>query len=173
MERKDELKEIHIKNCTCYYFGDIMRVVGIDFDNILLDEKSYKTYENILIDNIPYKTFMGTKPLRIRFDEMDGFIKIYDGIRYLILFGPEQYDAIYNRIRYLISEKSGITDSINHSFARIRIDSYNSLLIEKTLPFYYVIMLIKSVVNKNKANYYYSKFLENLSYEDKSSIQCF
>ena len=29
---------------------------------------------------------MGAKPLRIRFDEIDGFIKIYDGIRYLILF---------------------------------------------------------------------------------------
>ena len=36
-----------------------------------------------------------------------------------------------DRIRYLISEKSCITDSINHSFARIRIDSYNSLPIKK------------------------------------------
>ena len=25
MERKDELKEIDIKNCTCYYFDDIIR----------------------------------------------------------------------------------------------------------------------------------------------------
>ena len=48
---------------------------------------------------------MGAKPLRIRFDDRDGFIKIYDGIRYLILFGSIPYDAIYNRIRYLISEK--------------------------------------------------------------------
>ena len=38
---------------------------------------------------ISYKTFMGAKPLRIRFDEIDGFIKIYDGIRYLVLLGPE------------------------------------------------------------------------------------
>ena len=40
---------------------------------------------------------MGTKPLRIRFDKIDGFIKIYNGtryLRYLILFGPEGYDAI-------------------------------------------------------------------------------
>ena len=167
MERKDELKEIHIKNCTCYYFGDIMRVVGIDFDNILLDEKSYKTYENILIDNIPYKTFMGTKPLRIRFDEMDGFIKIYDGIRYLILFGPEQYDAIYNRIRYLISEKSGITDIITHNFARIRIDSCNSLPIQKKLFFHDVIIPIKSVFNKNENNYYHNVLSEKSLYEDK------
>ena len=67
----------------------------------------------------------------IRFNEIDEFIKIYDGIRYLVLFGSGLYDAIYNWIRYLISEKSGITDSINHDYARIRIDSYNYSPIEK------------------------------------------
>ena len=36
----DKLKEIGIKNCTCYYFDDIMRVIDIDFNNILLQEKS-------------------------------------------------------------------------------------------------------------------------------------
>ena len=58
-----------------------MGVVDIDFD-ILLDKKSYKTYENILIYYVSYKTFMGAKPLHMRFDEIDGFIKIYNGIRY-------------------------------------------------------------------------------------------
>ena len=48
---------------------------------------------------------MGTKPLRIRFDKIDGFIKIYNGIRYLVLYDYERYNAIYDRIRYLISEK--------------------------------------------------------------------
>ena len=35
---------------------------------------------------------------------------------------------MFDRINYLISEKSGISDSITHNFARIRIDSYNSYL---------------------------------------------
>ena len=64
-----------------------MRVRDIDFDNILLDKKSYKTYKNILIYDISYKTSVGTKTLRIRYYEIDGFIKIYDGIRSLVLFG--------------------------------------------------------------------------------------
>ena len=70
-----------------------MRVINIDFDNISLDEKSYKTYENILIHNISYKTFMG-KLLRIWFKNIDRFIKIYDVIRYLILFASKKYNAI-------------------------------------------------------------------------------
>ena len=65
-----------------------------------------------------------TKTLCIRFDKVDGIIKIYDGTRCLVLFVPEKYDAIYVRIRYHISEKSAITYSINHDFTRIRIDSY-------------------------------------------------
>ena len=79
---------------------------------------------------------MGAKPLRIRFNKIDGFIKICDGIRYLVLYCYERCNTNYERIRNLISEKSGITDSINHNFEGIRIDSYNSLPIGKTLTFH-------------------------------------
>ena len=62
---------------TCYYFDDIMRVRDTDFRYILLDKKSYKTYENISIYDVSCKTFMGPKALRIRFYEIDGFIQTY------------------------------------------------------------------------------------------------
>ena len=42
MESKNELKEIDIKNRTCYYFDDIMKVIDIYPSNILLDKKSLK-----------------------------------------------------------------------------------------------------------------------------------
>ena len=76
-----------------------------DFDNISSDEKFY---ESIFIYNVLYKALIGAKPLRIRFDKVDEFIRVYDRTRYLALFGPEECDVIYNRIRYLISQKSGI-----------------------------------------------------------------
>ena len=80
---------------------------------------------------------------------------------------------IYNRTRYLLSKKSGIADSINHNFVKIRIDSYNSLPIEEILIFQYFIIFIKSVVNKNKNEYYYNIFLEKGSYKDQSNTQHF
>ena len=49
-----------------------------------------------------YQTLTFPKPLPIRFNKIDGFIRIYDGTRYLTLFGSENYDTIYYRIRYLI-----------------------------------------------------------------------
>ena len=91
--------------------------------------------------------------MHIWFEKIDGFIKIHNGIRCLVLFSSEKYNAIYNRIRYLVSKKSGITDGINNNFARIRIDSYNSLPIEKVLTFHNAIILIKLVVNKNRKRF--------------------
>ena len=55
------------------------------------------------------KNLFSSKRLRIKFNELDGFFRDYDGIRYLTFFDSEKHDAIYNRIRYLISQKSGIT----------------------------------------------------------------
>ena len=48
---------------------------------------------------------MGTKPLRIRFHEMDGFIKIQDKIRYLVLFDYGHCDKICDKIKYLLIKK--------------------------------------------------------------------
>ena len=76
------------------------------------------------------------------------------------------FDKICNEIKYLIN---GITNSIDQNFGRIRIDSYNSLTIQKILTFHKVIILIKSAVNKNKNKYHYNIFIEKVSYEDKSN----
>ena len=72
---------------------------------IKLHQKS-KSYRNILINGISYKTSIGAKSLTIRFDEVSRFVRVYGKTRYLVLFGPEKYDVIYNRI--IIIQKSGI-----------------------------------------------------------------
>ena len=108
---------------------------------------------------------IGSKALLTRFDKIGGFIGIYDGTRCLVLFSPEKYDAIYNRIKYLVSQKSGITYIFSHYYANIKVDSYDSLHIEKILTLHNVIMLIKSVLNKDQNPYYYNVFLEKCSYQ--------
>ena len=120
--------------------------------------------------------------LRIRFGKVNGIIKMCNEIRYLELsdlynegyYGVISgiYNRIFDRINYLINKKGSTTDSINYNFARIRIDSYNSLPIEKALTFHNVIMLIKSVVNEYKNNYYYNIFLEKNSYKESNTQYC-
>ena len=138
MKSKNELKEIDVKNRACYYFDDIINGRNINFSNILLDKK---LYENISVYNISFKTLTGPKPLHIRFDKIHEFIIPLDGKnKHLILFEYGLLNKIYDKIKYLISKKSGVTSSINHNFGKIRID-------------------------KNK--YCYNIFLEKGSYKDK------
>ena len=81
--------------------------------------------------------------MRVRFDKIDGLIKIHDKIRYSVLFDYGLFDKFCDKIKYLISEKGGITDSINHNFGKIRTDSYNALPFEKILSFHNALILIK------------------------------
>ena len=113
-----------------------------------------------MIYNISYKTLIGPKPLHIRFDKVDGFIRIYDGTTYLTLFGSEKYGPIYDRIKCLISLKSSITYAFSHYYTKIKVDSYDFLPVEKRLTLHSVIILIKSVLNKDKSHCYYKIFLE-------------
>ena len=102
----NELRKARIKNSMCYYFDDIVKLEDFNLDNISIDEKSH---EDILTYDTSYKTSICSKSFWIRFDKTGGIIRIYDGTRYLTLFGTKKYDAIYDRIRYLISLKSSIT----------------------------------------------------------------
>ena len=81
MKSNDKLKEIYIKNRTCYYFDDVIKFEDFHFGNILIDEE---WYENTLIYNISYKTLIGAKPFHIRLDKLKGFIRVYDGTKYLV-----------------------------------------------------------------------------------------
>ena len=60
MESNDKLKENDIKNRTCYYFDDIIKIEDFDLDNFLIDEQSY---ENILVYKISHKSLIDSKPL--------------------------------------------------------------------------------------------------------------
>ena len=93
MESNIEFKKINIENCTCCYFDDIIKLEDFDPDNSLTDEKSY---ENILIYDISYKTFIGSKPLRCRFDKIDQYVRVYDGTRYFVFIEAEKYDFIFH-----------------------------------------------------------------------------
>ena len=113
-----------------------------------------------MVYDISYKTLFSSKPLCIRYDEVDRFIKVYDGMRYLVLFAPEKHDTISNRIiRYLISQKSDITYVFYYNYGKTKIDSYNSLPLEETLTLHNVIILIK-----DKNHCYYNILLKKCSY---------
>ena len=53
--------------------------------------------------------------MNIRFYKTVGFIRVYNGTRYLVLFGSGKNESIYNSISYLIGVKSGIAYVFSHN----------------------------------------------------------
>ena len=81
------------------------------------------------------------KPLCIRFDKIDGFIRVYDGTRYLEL---ENIILFITGLNILQGKKSSITYVISCNYAKIKVDLYDSLPLEKILN--------KSAWNKDKVS---------------------
>ena len=76
----NNLKEVNIKKQrTCYYLDETVKIEYFDFDNMLLYEKVIRKYFGLLqvIQNFDWC-------------KLDGFIRIYHGTRYLVLFGSEK-----------------------------------------------------------------------------------
>ena len=90
------------------------------------------------------------------------FLYIYIYI-YLLYIKIDGFLRLYNRTRNLVL-LSGITYVISHNYAIIKVGSYDSLTLEKTLTFY-IIILIKSAFSKAKNNYHYKILLETCSYK--------
>ena len=61
--------------------NDIIKLEDFDLDNISIDENPYK---KILFYIISYKTLISAKLMRIRFDRLNRFIRVYKGARYLV-----------------------------------------------------------------------------------------
>ena len=72
--------------------------------------------------------------LSVGFHKVDEFIRVCDGTRDSVLFGPEKYNASYNRIQYLINQKGGITYVFYHNYEITETYSCHSVLLKKTLP---------------------------------------
>ena len=81
-----------------YYFNDIIKFESFGYHNITLDEKSN---ENIFIFDFTYQAFVAARSLHIRFHKIEGFIRVYDRSRYLVLFEPENVMLFTTRLHIL------------------------------------------------------------------------
>ena len=67
-----------------------------------------------------------------------------------MLYGPGKYDAISNKNKYLIKQKSGVTCAIYYTCSRIKIDLHDSLRLEKVSTLLNVMNSLSQVLIKVK-----------------------
>ena len=82
-------------------------------------------------------------------------------------------DKICDKIKYLISKKVVLQIVLIIFLERSKLIHIILFLLKKIWAFHDVIIVIKSVVNKNENKYYYNISLEKGSYKYKANNQYF
>ena len=84
----NKIKDINIKNQTCYFFNDIIDKENFDSNNIKIDKKSYKntlTYYIGYVTIKEYTTVYSANPLYLLSGYVNGYFEGINGNRYLTL----------------------------------------------------------------------------------------
>ena len=78
-----------LKIRACYHFDDIIKFKDFGLYNFNRWKKTQKYFDlQHFVQNFDWA----------RFNQEDGFITVYDGSRYLVLFGLKKYNGIYNKV---------------------------------------------------------------------------
>ena len=71
----------------------------------------------------------------------------------------------FDKIRHLIMLKSSTSNVYSHEYTKIKIYSDDDLPSEKPLDTHNVVILNKSIFNKNHNHFYYQTFLKKCWYK--------
>ena len=125
----NKVKDVNIKNRTCYFFDDIINIKNLDPNNIKIDGKTYK---NILIYYIGYVTIKDSKNVKINsvihlyliFGKVNGYFEEINGNKYLVLVPTyeskeiiQKYEEMMRRIRDSVMSITKNSNEIYYIFS--------------------------------------------------------
>ena len=95
-----QIKEINIKNCTYYFFNDMINIKNFDPNKIKIDTSSYKNtiiyyIGYITIKNLSYAKINSVNPLYFIINKADGYIKKSNRNKYLNLVSTNKNKEVY------------------------------------------------------------------------------
>ena len=172
-----EMKQIHIKNQTYYFYNGIIDIKNFDAVLLKIDKISYK---NIGIYNIGYITKKkidkcnnthSVNPLYLLIDHANGCIE-EKGVKTYLVFNstykykelPKKYNDVFNGISEKIKEISSRECDYEKHYMKIKFNSDDDLPLNKPLKFDLMIITIRSVFEKD-GKLYPQVFLEFTLFE--------
>ena len=171
-----EIKQINIKNRTCYFYNDIIDLDEFDGRKIKVDRKNfhgidiyylgYKQKKKITECNV----INSVNPLYFRIIDIKGQFKKgkSDNAWYLIIFGDTdvlgKFANIWKIIRAKIEENTGGILQYDKDYMKIKFESNENLPIDNNANIHQVTIIIRSVFAQN-GKFYLQLFLDDALYE--------
>ena len=122
-----EVRDLNIKNRTCYYFDDIIDINKFMPNLLKIDKKSHKDFDIYYIGYITIKKFnncdgdcyyeniRSVNPLYLIYYSVTGYFKEEYGEKYLILDSTEKHEEVFPGI------KSEIKTTVEKNFSTKKI----------------------------------------------------
>ena len=170
------IKQINIKNRTCYFYNDIMNLEKFKSNLLKIDKKSYK---DIGIYNIGYitikkiddcKNINSVNPLYLNITHANGYIEEKGVNKYWVFDSADEnkellkkYNDVFNGIRHKINEVCCDERDYEKDYMKIKFNSDDDLPLSKPLKFHLMTISIRSVFEGGKL--YPQVFLDGTLYE--------
>ena len=153
------IKHINIKNCTYYFFNDMINIKVFDASLQKIDKKSHKA---IGIYNIGYITIKkiddyqninSVNPSYLIISKADGYIEENNGNKYLVFTSTDsiknvlaKFAKIWDKIKHLIETiNDGKKSEYEKDFMKIKFNSDDNLSLNKMLKLHILTIILRSV----------------------------
>ena len=171
------VKQIDIKNWTCYFYNGITNIKNFDPILLKIDKKSYK---DIGIYNIGYITIKkiddceniySVNPLYLLVNHANGYIEEKGVNEYLIFDSTgenkellKKYKDVWDGITDKIKKLSSAKCDYEKDYMKIKFNSDDDLPLNKPLKFHNMTITIRSVFEED-GKLYPQVFLDDTLYE--------
>ena len=156
-----EIKQIHNKNRTCFFYNDIIDLKKFNARLLKIDKKSYKS---ISIYNVGYITkkkiddcekINSVNPLYFLISNASGYIEEKDVNKYLIFDSTDEnkellkkYNDVFNGIRDKIKEIDNDECDYEKDYMKIKFNS-DDLPLNKPLKFRIMTITTRSIFEED------------------------
>ena len=165
------IKEVNIKNQTCYFFDDMINIKNFDPSSLKIDKKLYKSIDIYYIGYITVKDSDHVKinsvnSLYLIINEVDGCIEEINGNKYLALVSTDRnkevltnYSELWDEIKNSIEKINNKSGEYGKDFVKIKFNPDDSLPLNKTVKLHNMTIIVRYVFEDN-GKYYPQVFLE-------------
>ena len=160
------IKEVNIKDRTCYFYHDIIDIKTFDSNNLKLDKKTYKDLD---IFNIGYVTIKkighgydvnSVDPLYLGIDNASGYIKEVNEDKFLVFNVTDEneellkrYDDVFNGIMDKMKKIDDDWLEYTKDYTKIKFNPDDNLPLNRTLKFYQMTVTIRYIFSEDNKLY--------------------
>ena len=162
-----KVKEINIKNQTCFYFDNMIDIRNFHSDLLKIDKKSHRGFDIFYIGyntikklsncncnyncDCDYENIRSVNSLYLIIHSATGYFKEKYDEKYLILDSTEEYKEVFSRIKWKIET---ITDGkklfYKRNYVIIGVHTNYDVPLNKPLKFSTLTVIIRCVFQKDE-----------------------